>query len=139
MLVRRAAPGDEGAVRALRIAAMTDSPEAFGSTAERERGRTTEDWTAMVASGEMFLLEDGPIPVGLAGLHEGHLVSMWVAPEARGQGGGDRLVEAVVADADGAELHLWVTDGNDRARRLYERHGFELTGRREVRMRDRFA
>lgn len=61
------------------------------------------------------------------------LVSMWVSPAARGRGVGAHLVAAVVdwaARTGAARVHLWVTDGNDPARRLYERCGFVPTGER---------
>lgn len=62
------------------------------------------------------------------------LISMWVEPDARRAGIGTKLVEAVKdwARADGArELRLQVTEDNRAAARLYERCGFEWTGRTE--------
>jgi GNAT superfamily N-acetyltransferase len=59
------------------------------------------------------------------------LVSMWVRPDMRGRNIGSALIEAVVgwaAAGRAREVHLWVTDGNDPARRLYERCGFVRTG-----------
>jgi ribosomal protein S18 acetylase RimI-like enzyme len=58
---------------------------------------------------------------------------MWVDPGHRGTGVAPRLVDAVVgwATDDGARVvSLWVSDGNARARRLYERLGFAGTGER---------
>jgi hypothetical protein len=40
MHVRRAMPGDEPILRALRLQALSDTPDAFGSTYERELGHT---------------------------------------------------------------------------------------------------
>jgi hypothetical protein len=37
MIVRRAMAGDEPILRALRLEAMSDAPQAFGSTYDRER------------------------------------------------------------------------------------------------------
>ncbi len=58
------------------------------------------------------------------------LHSTWVAPERRAAGVGDALVGAVKewcrARAVRA-VELWVTETNEPARALYERHGFERT------------
>ncbi len=56
---------------------------------------------------------------------------LFVAPEARGQGVGSGLLEAIVAEAARrgyAEVRLDVIDSNPRARALYERCGFAAVG-----------
>ena len=102
--LRTAVPGDEPILRQLRLAAMTDAPEAFGSSYERELARTVADWTRWLAPGATFLIEglDGAalglvaaVPDAAAPLV--HLMAMWVDPVARGSGAADALVEAVVA------------------------------------------
>ena len=68
-----------------------------------------------------------------------HLMAMWVQPEARGAGGADALVAAVVAWAESERattVRLDVVHGNLRARRFYERVGFTATGTENVRARD---
>ncbi|GAA5023935.1 hypothetical protein GCM10023258_15630 [Terrabacter aeriphilus] len=57
-------------------------------------------------------------------------MGMWVDPTSRGQGLGARILEQLLAGADreGRPVVLHVTQGNDRARRLYLGHGFEATG-----------
>jgi GNAT superfamily N-acetyltransferase len=60
------------------------------------------------------------------------LTALWVDPGFRSQGLGTALVEAVVAWAKSQgynQVLLWVTEVNQNARRLYERHGFVRTGR----------
>lgn len=62
---------------------------------------------------------------------ESDLVSMWVAPEGRGKGVGDALVQAVVrwARQQGAQrVALDVREGNHHALAVYERNGFSDTG-----------
>jgi ribosomal protein S18 acetylase RimI-like enzyme len=144
--VRRAVPGDERILRELRLQALTDAPDAFSSSYERELARTTEDWRRWLSPGVTLFLEESGAPRGLvAGLHDRensglvHLMSMWVHPALRGSGASDALVSEHLtwARSAGATLvRLEVMATNDRARRLYERHGFRLTGRETVREAD---
>jgi ribosomal protein S18 acetylase RimI-like enzyme len=145
-MIRRAVHGDEAAVRELRLAALRDSPDAFGSTLEREQARTAQDWESWIDTGATFLAESGRgEPLGLAvgiATEDGasaELLSMWVAPPRRGTGIADDLVREIVAWAVAqgvSELRLKVTTPNRSARRLYERHGFRLTGIEVSRARD---
>ena len=133
------APADIAALRALRIEALTDAPETFGSTLERELARTPSDWQRWFSPSAVFFLEIDDIPRGLAcGVPDktdatlGHLMAMWVHPDFRGTGGADDLVAAVkqwAAESGRREVHLQVVEANARARRCYERGGFRLTGK----------
>ena len=144
--VRRAAIGDEPIMRALRLQAMLDSPDAFGSTYERELDRTTLDWQRWLSPGATFLLDQNGEAVGIvAGQHDAldatvvHLMAMWVHPRARGTGGADALVGAVIAWAAAeraAVIRLAVITSNAPARRCYERNGFTPTGHEVTRERD---
>ena len=140
--IRRAVIGDEGLLRDLRAQALTDAPEAFGSTLERELARTIDDWRKWMSPGVTFLvLADGE-PRGLvAGVNDAvdrsvvHLMAMWVHPAIRGSSAADLLVTAVkdwAAEVGASELRLNVVESNTRARRCYERNGFRVTGRRGV-------
>jgi GNAT superfamily N-acetyltransferase len=140
--VRRAKSGDEPVLRELRLEAMKDSPEAFGSTYERETARTTQDWQKWLAPGVTYLLEvDGRARGLVAGIRDGteenvvHLMAMWVHPDFRGKGRADMLVRSVKEWADevrAAEVRLYVVEQNVPARRCYERNGFRATGRQGV-------
>ena len=60
----------------------------------------------------------------------GRIYSLCVAPKARGQGGGEALLEALEAQAQvlGLEqLRLEVRVANERALRLYQRLGYDRT------------
>jgi GNAT superfamily N-acetyltransferase len=129
-------------MRDVRLAALQDAPRAFGSSYEREIAFTQDDWLSRISQGaNFFAYTGGPgaAPVGIVGAFEprpraAELVSMWVHPQARGQGVGRALVETILqwARTEGHELvHLWVTETNDPARCLYERCGFALTGERK--------
>ena len=99
MSVRRAVIGDEPILRELRLQALSDAPDAFGSTYERELARTTSDWQRWLSPGVTFILEE---PRGASGIVAGgrdgsdpaivHLMAMWVHPTRRGTDAGDRLV-----------------------------------------------
>ena len=139
MGIRRAGNGDEELLRSVRIRALTDAPERFGSTVERERARTVDDWRRWFApDATLFFETDAREVVGLVVARRppddpdlAQLTSMWVAPSARGIGVGDALVGAMLGFAidDGASIaRVHVYDTNERAIRLYERNGFVRTG-----------
>lgn len=127
-------------VRAVRLRALADSPDAFARRLADERALPAEHWQQRLKDTDAatFLAVTEEADVGLAvgsrwddRENAAGLFSMWVAPEARGQGAGDLLVKSVVAWAAGggfARLILEVGDDNAPAIRLYERHGFEPTG-----------
>jgi GNAT superfamily N-acetyltransferase len=59
------------------------------------------------------------------------LRSLYVVPEAWGTGVAQRLMEAALdamRERGATEAILWVVEGNDRARRFYEREGWALDG-----------
>jgi GNAT superfamily N-acetyltransferase len=95
--------------------------EAFHRTFEAELPEGAGAWVA-VAGGEI---------VGVATRNGPELRALYVVPEAWGTGAAQALTEAVLA-AVGADGHeeavLWVVDDNRRARRFYEREGWEPTG-----------
>jgi ribosomal protein S18 acetylase RimI-like enzyme len=140
--VRRAVAGDEPILRKLRLQALTDAPEAFGSTYERELARTPSDWQRWLSPGITFFWGDEEDVYGLvAGARDAmdvsiaYLMSMWVHSSIRGSGAADALVDAVVgwARTEGFQwLRLNVMKDNARALRFYERSGFAFTGVRAV-------
>lgn len=137
--VRPAGPGDEPVLRRLRLEALADAPEAFTSTIAREAARTDAEWQRWLTPGITLFLEDDDGARGVvAGVRDAgddrivYLMAMWVDPALRGSGAADALMSAHLAWARtaGARLvRLHVIETNARARRLYERHGFRVTGR----------
>lgn len=142
-VTRRITLADAVQLRSIRLRALQTDPLSFGSTYEREIGRTPaewEQWARAHASGAdkaTFLAFRGDAVVGIAaGMRDGAaifgLYSMWVAPEARRSGVGRTLVDAVVswASQSGANrIDLWVTQAPAIA--FYERCGFADDGRRQ--------
>jgi ribosomal protein S18 acetylase RimI-like enzyme len=135
------------AYRDLRLRALRDSPMAFGSTFEVESVKSDAYWEAKLASAVA-----SPHQLPLVAEHDSrfvglvwgwidpersdvaHVIQMWVAPEARGQGYGARLMERVLDWARSAavqSVQLRVTLGATSAVRLYRRLGFEPSGELE--------
>lgn len=136
-IIRRLDPDEWERFREIRLAALLDAPTAFGSTYAQSVKYTEHIWRSRLTTATMFAAErDGQltgIAGGLAAENQGTaaLISMWVAPDARGEGLGEQLVNAVIdwARETGHErLKLWVTVGNGSAERLYQRCGFIDTG-----------
>jgi GNAT superfamily N-acetyltransferase len=142
--VRRAQPADGPLLKELRLAALLDSPFAFGSTYDAEANLTDEEWTLRAtrsSSGNdsvLFLAWLGGRPSGIVGGYRPgqsvgavELVSMWTAPHARRTGLGRLLVQAILdwaAETRSTSVGLWVTHGNTPAHMLYESLGFHQTG-----------
>jgi ribosomal protein S18 acetylase RimI-like enzyme len=117
-------------VRPLRLRALRENPEAFGSTLEREQHLPDADWDFWVR--DSLVAFAGDTPVGMANLKldgdGAQLFGMWVAPEARGRGVGELLVNALIERAGDRPIVLCVEETAPAARRIYERLGFTPTG-----------
>lgn len=150
MHVRRATLDDIDTIRSLRLQALTDSPDAFGSTYARELARSDDDWRRWIEPNPTYLLDDATgEAVGIVAATRDEedqtttmLMALWIRPASRGSGGGDLLVNAVLHWAtvtQSTSVQLCVIDGNGPAQRLYERHGFVVTGHEKRRDRDACA
>ena len=146
--VRRVRRDDVPLARAVRLRALETDPESFGSTHAREAAFADEVWEERVSRGAagddastLLALGGREEPVGLVSAFRDEadasvfeVVGMWVAPEARGQGLGRRLldeIESWITSCGGSEVRLSVTNRSTAARRLYESAGYELDGRAE--------
>jgi GNAT superfamily N-acetyltransferase len=125
-------------LKAVRLAALADVPDAFGSTLADAQRYEESDWRQQLATLATFVAMVEAVDVGMArgiadegSADDALLASMWVAPEARGHGVGEQLILAVMGWARAAghsRLLLDVADQNLPAVALYERMGFEPTG-----------
>lgn len=120
----------------MRLASLSDAPAAFGSRYADWVDAPAERWQARLSQVPLTLLaHEATTVVGVAsGQPDGEgwveLISMWVAPAARGTGVAGRLIGAVVEWAAGQDrnTYLMVRSDNTRARKSYERAGFVDTG-----------
>ena len=145
MLIRILTEADLDVYWALRLRALQDNPEAFGSTYEETLARGKEQMLQRILATERsFSLgafaEDGGM-VGtvrfhaedyLKERHRGYIYGVYVAPEARGRGVGKALMQELIARArhvEGLEqLNLAVVTANEAAVHLYRSLGFEIYG-----------
>ena len=147
MQVRRIGADGGLLLRDLRLRALADAPDAFGTTLAEAAARPVTYWSeraAATAAGSdeaTFLARGYERWIGMvAGVREAGepatvvIVSMWVDPAYRDRGIGRALLDAVTgwARAHGAvRAVLSVVETNAAAVALYRRTGFEPTDRRE--------
>ncbi len=125
--------------RTVRLQALQESPQAFGAT----YAVTDEQWQGRARfyqedAGTCFILgfENG-MPVAMAGAYRdknksgvAHLYSVWTAPDWRGKGVTQQLIEPLLRWARESNLPImeaWVTAHNERALGFYRKAGFVLT------------
>ena len=129
-------------LKRLRIAALSDAPDAFGPTAAHALAQPDSYWQTWAARLDaargqaLFVLWVDGEPSGLVSATKdrhgvGHIGAMWIAPAARGLHLGSRLLDRALAflDASGCStVELSVTEGNAGPLALYRSRGFALTG-----------
>lgn len=136
---------DAARYRALMLHAYAAAADAFTSTPEERAAEPEAWWVARIADPRGLSQAFGAFMAGdLVGTvtveftakpktrHKAHLVGMFVAESARGQGIGLALVHAALAAAAKAPgvqvVTLTVTEGNAPAITLYEACGFQTFG-----------
>ncbi|WP_254190050.1 GNAT family N-acetyltransferase [Nocardia noduli] len=141
-LVRPASSDDWRVWRELRLEALSAAPYAFASRLEdwQGDGDHEERWRARLSiPGSCNLLaEANGRPIGMVSGFPGpgdgvvELGTLWIKPMARGQGVGDRLVQAVeqwAVRGCATVLRLTVSPENEHAIALYRRNGFDDAAR----------
>jgi ribosomal protein S18 acetylase RimI-like enzyme len=141
IILKQVDPSGAMDFKTVRLAALKDSPFAFGSTHEAESRLTDDDWRRRAAerdgtTGITYLAWDGDTPCGIAAgfispENTIHVVSVWVAPSHRMLGVGRLLIRGIADWASARSvpvLSLMVTSNNRPAINLYRRLGFKMTG-----------
>jgi len=133
--IRRAVVADAAVIAEVHVRTWQAAYEhVFGSDrlARLDISRRVAGWTRALEAGEsIFVAADDGRVVGFVSVGECELYAIYALPEAWGSGAGPLLMRAAVEQfrADGcAEPVLWVLEDNPRARRFYEREGWELDG-----------
>jgi len=140
--IERARLPDWRRIRAVRLRALADSPDAFGTRLAEDEARSDAEWQSQAENEKVaHFLASTPngsgVGMAVGAPYTGYentagLFAMWVVSEARGQGVGSALVEAVIAWArheDYKRILLDVADANTAAIRLYESRGFLRNGK----------
>lgn len=124
----------------LRLSALEDSPDAFLSKDDAGRAGDEAHWRGRCAKAVWVVARIGQQAVGLAcsvqdpGTPAARYVeSVWVDPAHRRKGVLRGMLRRLIAlEPDVRSWFIWVLDSNDAARVVYERLGFETTGKRQA-------
>jgi ribosomal protein S18 acetylase RimI-like enzyme len=137
--IRRLMPADARLYSEIRLEALQQAPEAFGSTFEQECSQSLAQFEEALTKADVFGAFRETDLLGMAGYrtqagakqaHKGLLWGMYVRSIARGTGVAKHLVEAVLGHArERVELvQLTVVSENEAAQRLYRSCGFVAYG-----------
>lgn len=139
--VRRFSADEWRVYRALRLHALRDAPDAFGSTLAREEAFPDDEWVQRLERGAgsplefPLLVEDAERPIGLAWVRIdptdddiiAELFQVWVDPTYRRRGVGRLIVESALdwARSTGKrQMMLSVAIGPGSALEFYRQLGF---------------
>jgi ribosomal protein S18 acetylase RimI-like enzyme len=125
-------------LRAIRLAALREAPQAFGSSYETVRGWAASQWRERLHDIPTFLAVEGGRDIGIVcgwlckdRADAAYVISMWVDPGHRRVGVASALLDHVRVWAAGlgrARLLLDVRADNEAAIAMYRDYGFRSTG-----------
>ena len=135
MEIRSIEAKDWTLLKQVRLAALYNTPTAFGVRYETAANYTDGQWqerASATAGPEFWLALIDDKPVGMIGgaisrTNRDHLIGMWVAPHARGSGIAASLVKAVKsrsAQQGHDRIFLDVSPDNGTAANFYLKQGF---------------
>jgi RimJ/RimL family protein N-acetyltransferase len=127
------------AFQALRLRALQEHPEAFGSSYEEESIMSADSFKEGYKKCDIFGAFVEHVLVGCAGFfiqssikmrHRGILFSMYIESTYRNKGIANLLVKTVIEHAKKSvlQLHATVVTSNQSALNLYEKNGFIIYG-----------
>src|ERR1700691_3387588 len=147
LTIRLCGLNDWEGLRAIRLEALSDTPDAFGSTYAESARWSDAQWKNAASTRLYYLADRDGRVVGMVsgGFNDGYpgtrwLYGMYVTPSERGTGTAAQLVRSIEgwAKAHGVdEIYLHVTTSVPRARAFYEKVGFRPTGESFAMERDK--
>lgn len=138
--IRRLTSDDVDAYRAIRLEALTVSPESYGTSPENFATRSTESLQKQMDQMAFFgVIDKANALTGIVAYgrddgeretHRGWLMQVYAQPQMRGTGASLAMIEAAVdhARTEVIQVHLMVGAHNTPAIRLYEKAGFKTYG-----------
>ena len=90
----------------------------------------------MNAGKNVYMLVDER-PVGIVSVHGSMIENLYVLPDEQRKGYGSLLLHYAIGQCEESTM-LWVLNTNTNAKRLYERHGFRMTGHRKALKNDMY-
>src|SRR4051794_41551096 len=85
--LRRLGPDDWETFREIRLRSLADSPDAFGSTLEREQAFTEQDWRRRLTVPVVVVLDPDPVSIGgnFANSRTPPILGRWTETAPRGR------------------------------------------------------
>ncbi|WHN66247.1 GNAT family N-acetyltransferase [Cysteiniphilum sp. QT6929] len=125
--------------KAIRLQALKDSPQSFGSSYEETLLCNDQYFKEMLEGNDIFAAFDGSNTVGCVGFsslksvktaHRGMIWGMYTSLAARGKGVAKQLMHQVIKHAADyvTQLHLHCVTENTVALALYQKFDFETYG-----------
>jgi RimJ/RimL family protein N-acetyltransferase len=125
--------------RDLRLEALKNEPLAFTRSYEEEQEMPEKHWREGIKN-IVFVLGDSK-PIGMAGIfrssyrnisHIYEMFGVYIRQEYRGQGAGQKLIEATIKEIEKLEnakvIEVGVSTTQKAARHIYEKFGFKVVG-----------
>jgi ribosomal protein S18 acetylase RimI-like enzyme len=130
---------DWQAWKELRLEALKNVPEAYGSSFEEESSWSDQEFQNCIARNNIFGAFDNEQLIGSVAFynlgliktkHKGMIWGVYVKSEYRGRSIADQLMESVIAYAKSRilQLHLCCVTKNQAAISFYQKHGFKIYG-----------
>jgi len=138
--IRRVKAVEAVKLRDCRLAALKDSPHAFGANLADEQKKPLSSFESdslrlsLSENSSMFLAHCADEVYGQIGAFidsdNAYICAMWVSPKARNMKVGTKLVETAnywLLACGHKNIYAWVVDNNDIAISFYNRIGFKAT------------
>lgn len=139
MTVKRVASSDWQEYKEIRLEALKNEPQAFGSSYNKENERTESEWQNKLAKSEDLngisffyaILKEG-VFVAIGGAYQDNnkqwnIIAIYTKKEVRGQGLGQEIFKSIINELKARKIkkaYLCVNTLQIAAQALYKKNGF---------------